>query len=256
MATLAQKLAAGGRAFATWVALGNTYSAEVIGAGGYDCVVLDTQHGAIGWDQLGDLVRAIDLNKVPSLVRVGGVDAVQIMRALDLGAAGVIVPMVSTPEQAQAAVSATRYPPLGERSFGKVRTYYGSEQAEPEEPLCFVMIETAQALDNLAAIAAVDGVDGLFVGPVDLALAMGLGPVLTEHEVVFAAIERIVKAAEVAGKISGSASFNALYSHRLLALGVQLVVQGSDLGMIRRSAAEDIRLFGEALAALEASSEK
>lgn len=250
MATLTQQLSNGGRVFATWVALGNTYSAEMIGAGGYDCVVLDTQHGAVGWDQLGDLVRAIDLNHTPSLVRVGGADGVQIMRALDLGAAGVIVPMVSNPEQAKLAVAATRYPPQGERSFGKVRNYYGGEQTESRAPLCFVMIETAEALEKADAIAAVEGVDGLFVGPVDLALAMGLGPVLAEHDEVFTAIERIVEAADVAGKFSGSASFNSLYTRRLLSLGVQLVVQGSDLGMIRRSVAEDIRQFGEALTEL------
>ncbi len=121
MHRLAAKLQSNTPAFATWVAIANSISAETVGAAGYDCVVLDTQHGGPTWDSLCALVQAMDLGQTPSLVRVGGVDQEQIMRALDLGAAGVVVPMVSTPEQAQLAAQAMRYPPRGVRSFGRVR---------------------------------------------------------------------------------------------------------------------------------------
>ncbi len=242
MPTLTSHLQSGNPAFATWLAIPDSISAEMIGSGGYDCVVIDTQHGGPTWDNLCILIQAMDLNRTPSLVRVGGVDQVQIMRALDLGAAGVVVPMVSTAEQARHAVQAMHYPPRGLRSFGKVRNYYGNE-GEQAEPLCFVMIETAEGMENLDAIAAIDGVDGLFVGPVDLGLGLGLGPVLGMHDEVLAAIGKISETCKKHGKISASASLGQDYSRALLDLGVQLVVQGSDLGFIRRSMAADIAAF-------------
>ncbi len=231
-----------GSAFATWVALGSTYTAEQLGAAGYDALVIDLQHGAVTWEQLGGVIQAIDLNRVPSLVRVGGLDGVQIMRALDLGAAGVIVPMVSTAEEAAAVVDAMYYPPRGSRSFGKVRSYYSEPGVQPD-PLCFVMIETAEGVRNLDAIAAVEGVDGLFVGPVDLGLALGLGVVLKVDDAVMAEIQRIAAACSRHGKICASASFDAAYSEALLGSGVQLIVQGSDIGFVRRGAGESVARF-------------
>ncbi len=242
MSNLSSLLQSGSPAFATWLAIANNISAELVGGAGYDCVVIDTQHGDPTWASLGGLIQAMDLNRTPSLVRVGGVDQVQIMRALDLGAAGVVVPMVSTVAQAEHAVEAMHYPPRGLRSFGKVRNYYGKEAAQAD-PLCFAMIETAEGMQNLEAIAAVEGVDGLFVGPVDLGLGLGLGPVLEMHDEVLAAIGRIAAACEKHGKISASASLGQDYSRALLELGVQLVVQGSDLGFIRRGMAADIGAF-------------
>jgi 4-hydroxy-2-oxoheptanedioate aldolase len=242
MASLIEKFSAGQKAFASWVALGNTYSAELLSTAGYDCLVLDTQHGAISWEQLGGLIQAIDIHNTPSLVRIGGVDQTQAMRALDLGAAGVIVPMVSTPEEARRAASAMRYPPEGIRSFGPVRNYY-SASASQQAALCFAMIETAEGMANLDEIAAVDGIDGLFVGPVDLALALGLGPVLDLNDQVFAAISTIADACARHNKLCASASLSPAYSRKLIDIGVQLIVQGSDLGMIRRGMQEDIKGF-------------
>lgn len=242
MTSLSQHLHSGARAFATWVAIGNTYSAEMLGKAGYDCVVPDTQHGGVTWDNLGNIIQALDIHRVPSLVRVGGVDPVQIMRALDLGAAGVIVPMVSTADEAKTAVQATRYPPAGIRSFGQVRNYYGGDPIR-QQPLCFVMIETAEGMQNLDAVAAVDGVDGLFVGPVDLGLGLGLGAIIDLNDEVFAAIATIVETCRKHGKISASASFNAAYTRALLELDVQLIVQGSDLGFIRRGMTEAVAHF-------------
>lgn len=258
MAAFNDLLSAGAPSFATWVAIGNNYSAEMIGSAGYDCVVLDTQHGAVTWDQLGGLIQAVDLSGTPSLVRVGGVDTAQIMRALDLGAAGVIVPMVSTVEEARQAVAAMHYPPEGLRSFGKVRNYYGASanSAEAAAPLCFVMIETAQAMQNLEAIAAVDGVDGLFVGPVDLGLGLGLGTILEPNEAVFDAIAKIAAAAKSQGKVAASASFSTAYTQTLLERGVQFIVQGSDMGFIRRGAAESIDAFRSLVAETGAATAK
>jgi 4-hydroxy-2-oxoheptanedioate aldolase len=234
-----QMLDAGLPTFVAWVSIGDTFSAEVMGGAGYDGLILDAQHGGITWDNMGRTVQALDLNRTPALIRVPATDQAQIMRALDLGAAGVIVPMVSNEAQARVAAQATRYPPHGLRSFGMVRNYYGV-QAASVQPLCFVMIETAEAMANLEAIAAVPGVDGLFVGPVDLALSLGLGPALEMRDEVLAGIEQVVGACRRHKKISGSASLGLPYARALLDRGVQFIAQGSDLGFLRRGAANEL----------------
>jgi 4-hydroxy-2-oxoheptanedioate aldolase len=236
---LRQTLNAGLPTFAAWVSIGDSFSTELLGGSGYDALILDAQHGGITGENLGRLLQALDLNHAPGLVRVNSTDQALIMRALDLGAAGVIVPMVSTAAQARDAAQAVRYPPQGLRSFGMVRNYYGAP-ATSQQPLCFVMIETAEALSNLDAVAAVPGVDGLFVGPVDLALSMGIGPVLEMRDEVMAGIEQVVAACQRHKKISGSASLGLPYARALLDRGVQFIAQGSDLGFLRRGAAAEL----------------
>jgi len=169
----------------------------------------------------------------------------QIMRAMDLGALGVIVPMVSTGEQARIAAQATRYPPHGNRSFGPVRNYYGAPGGAPQEPLCMVMIETAEAIDNLDAIAATPGVDGLFVGPVDLALALGLGAALAMPQQVIDAIGRVVEVCRKHGKISGCATLGMPNAKAMMDSGVQFLTLGSEVGLIRRGGAADLAQIGE-----------
>ena len=234
-------IAAGRASFGSWVSTGDPMLAEVIGKLGYDWVILDTQHGAIDWHQLLTSFQALDLGGTRALVRVGWTDPMQIMRAMDLGALGVIVPMVSTAEQAAIAAQATRYPPRGNRSFGPVRNYYAPPAGEtPVEPFCFVMIETAEAMDNLDAIAATPGVDGMFVGPVDLALALGLGPALVMPDRVLAAIDAVVAACERHGIIPGCASLGMPNAKALMDRGVRFLTLGSEVGLIRRGAAADL----------------
>ena len=235
-----EAVAAGRPTFGSWVTLADPVAAELMGKAGYDWVILDTQHGGIGWDRLLPVLQALDLGGTRALVRVGWTDPMQIMRALDLGALGVIVPMVSTPEQARIAAQASRYPPHGIRSFGPVRNYYASPGGPPQDPLCFVMIETAEAMDNLDAIAATPGVDGLFVGPVDLALSLGLGPALVMPERVFEAIDRVVEACRRHGVIPGCATLGLPNAEALMRRGVRFLTLGNDAGLIRRGAAADI----------------
>ena len=227
-------LSAGQPAFGVWVASSDPVSAEIIGRSGFDCALLDAQHGGVNQANLVSLLQAMELGGTPSLVRVGGVDAAQIMRALDLGAAGVVVPMVSNVEEARVAASAMRYPPQGTRSFGQLRGsgYYTASSAGPD-PLCFAMIETQAGINNLDEIAAVPGIDGLFVGPVDLALAIGLGPVL------------IAAACKKHGKVCASASLGIGHARSLLDAGVQLVLQGSDMGFVRMAAAGVVSQLNE-----------
>ncbi len=239
MDKIREAAAAGRPSFGSWISIADSVAVEVLGKAGFDWVILDCQHGAVTMDDALHLLQALDLNGTPGLVRVGWNDPMQIMRALDLGAAGVIVPMVSTPEQARIAAQATRYPPRGIRSFGPVRNYYAAS-GEKREPLCFVMIETAEALENLDAITATPGVDGLFVGPVDLALSLGLGPALVMPEQVLAAIDDVIATAKQHGKISGVATLGAANAEALVRKGMQFLTISSDIGLLRRGAAADL----------------
>jgi 4-hydroxy-2-oxoheptanedioate aldolase len=225
--------------FAAWLSIGDSFSAESIGTAGYDALILDAQHGGITAENMGRILQALDLSGTPGIVRVPSTDQAGIMRALDLGAAGVIVPMVSNERQARVAAEAMRYPPDGLRSFGLVRHYYGPQSGN-NRSLCFVMIETAEALTNLDAIASVPGVDGLFIGPVDLALSLGLGAALEMRDEVLAGIAQVASACRRHGKISGSASLGLPYARTLIDQGVQFIAQGSDLGFIRRGAATEL----------------
>lgn len=233
-----QSLAADGAAFGAWISMGDNQSIDTLAQAGYDFLILDIQHGAITWDRLLTAIQIIGKSAVP-LVRVSWRDPAQIMRAVDLGAAGVIVPMVSTAEDARLAVEAIRYPPVGIRSFGPIRNYYAS-QSGSAEPLCFVMIETAEAMQNLDAIAATPGIDGLFVGPMDLALSLGHGISMKMVPAVLDAISHVVAASKRHNIIAGSASLNMSNAEDLLKLGVRFLSLSSDVLHLRRSAQAEV----------------
>jgi len=239
-----EAVAAGLPTFGGWVSLGDPLCAEMMGKAGFDWVILDAQHGAVTWDNMLSLIQALDLGGTRSLVRVGWNDPMQIMRAMDLGALGVVVPLVSNAEEARIAAQAIRYPPHGVRSFGPLRNYYATPTGPPEEPLCFVMIETAEALDNLDAIAATPGVDGLFIGPVDLAYSLGLGLRFAMPDQVTEAVKAVVATCRRHGVISGCAA-GMPGAKTLMDLGVQFLTVGSDTSFMRRAAAADVAQFKE-----------
>jgi 4-hydroxy-2-oxoheptanedioate aldolase len=211
----------GSLSLGVWSTSGSPVLAELAGRAGLDWVLLDTQHGAVGEADLLPCIQAVALGGTPALVRVGSDDARLIMRALDLGAAGVVVPLVSTPEQAAAAVAATRYPPAGNRSFGPVRRYHDPSGTETE-PLCLAMIETAVGLESIDAIAATPGLDGVFIGPVDLGLDLGRGMVsFADVSALREPIAAIVAAANRHGIIAGSTALSPPMVEQLLDLGIQ-----------------------------------
>ncbi|MDD2795019.1 HpcH/HpaI aldolase/citrate lyase family protein [Acidocella sp.] len=163
-----------------WLALANANIAEICAGLGYDWVLIDAEHGAQTLPGIAEQLRAVDATPPCSaIVRVPGHDPVAIRQILDLGAQTIMVPMVETAEQAAAIVSASRYPPQGDRGIGGARAArwgrYPSYVAQANAQLCIIVqIETGLALENLEAIAAVDGIDALFVGPADLAASLGL----------------------------------------------------------------------------------
>ncbi len=154
-------------------------AAEVMGQAGFDFVCVDLQHGLGDLGDAGPLLQAISITGADPLVRVPGNEPWLIMRALDLGACGVVVPLVGSAEEAARAAGACRYPPAGIRSWGPVRvssTKALDVRARNLHVLCLPMIETPEGVANLEAICSVPGVDGIYVGPSDLALSHGLAP--------------------------------------------------------------------------------
>jgi len=169
---------AGETAFAAWLTLDSPAAAAAVASAGFDAVVVDLQHGHATLDGLPHLLAAIQSTQALPFVRAAWNHPADLMRALDLGARGVICPMVGSRAEAETFVAACRYPPVGTRSYGPIHGAFGRghEQitAANDAVLLFAMIETADGFANLEEIAATPGLDGLFVGPADLSLGIGL----------------------------------------------------------------------------------
>lgn len=170
----------GGVTVGGWCAIPSPFSAELMGRAGFDWVCIDTQHGLVGYDQMVPMLQGLAITAVPALVRVRWNEPGEIMKALDAGAQGVIVPMINSPEEARAAVGACRYPPDGYRSWGPVRAALGADDYSPASAnrnvVCVVMIETAAGLARVDEILSVPGVDAVYVGPNDMAVTHGMAP--------------------------------------------------------------------------------
>ena len=177
--TLRDAWAAGRPTFGGWCSIPDPFAAEVLAQCGFDWCCVDLQHGLAGLETAGPMLQAISLSGIPPLVRVPANEPWLVMRALDLGAAGVIVPLVSSPEEAERAARACRYPPDGERSYGPARVssrQRTNARYADSQVVCLPMIETAGGVERLDEILAAPGVDGIYVGPRDLALSHGLAP--------------------------------------------------------------------------------
>jgi len=247
MASLREKLIGPPAAFGSWLALDSTIAAETMGRAGFDALVIDLQHGGNSEGSLLGMLQALELAGTPALVRVQWNEPAGIMRVADLGAAGVIVPMVSTRADAESAVAAIRYPPRGIRSFGPVRRWYAPGGAN-EEALLIAMIETREGLDHVEEIAATPGLDGLLVGPVDLALSLGHSLSLEMPGQVLDALGKVAAACSEHGLICASVSFGTENAAAQIARGVTFLTSGSDSIFMRRGAEAELAVL-RALAA-------
>ncbi|EIC22322.1 HpcH/HpaI aldolase family protein [Thiorhodovibrio frisius] len=174
-----QRLANGGRSIGSWMQIGHPSIAEIMGAGGYDWIAVDLEHGSIGISQLPNLFRALELGGTLPMARLARGHPKDCKLALDAGAGGVIVPMIESAEQLQAVCQACRWPPAGNRgvSFSRANLYgqrFDEYALEAQAPLVVAMIEQARALDHLEDILQVPGLDALLIGPYDLAASLGL----------------------------------------------------------------------------------
>lgn len=224
-----------------WISSDNPPATERIARLGYDYIVLDAQHGLLGYRGLLDNLMAIAAAGAVGLVRVEANDATPIGKALDAGAVGVIVPLINSAGDAAAAVSASRYPPAGIRSYGPTRSglRIGPSPADADATILVLgMIETAEGLADVEAIAATPGLDGLFIGPSDLTL--GVGGAYPGDPAVAAefdsALERIRAASETAGIVAGSYAPSGADAALRLAAGFSFVTMAGDLNHLEEAA--------------------
>jgi 4-hydroxy-2-oxoheptanedioate aldolase len=231
-----QKFLAGEPIVNAWLSIPSSYAAEVVACQGFDSVTVDLQHGMIGFDSAVCMLQAISITSATPLVRCPSRDAADIMRLLDAGAYGVICPSIDTPAMAAEFVAACRYPDTdagtGTRSFGPARgLLYGGpdyfSQAN-QTILALAMIESQLALDNLDAILDTPGLDGIYVGPNDLALSLGATPAAQPGDKVEQAIDRILAATITRGLIAGIFCSDGEAARRRLEQGFHLVTPGND----------------------------
>ncbi|MDP4026668.1 aldolase/citrate lyase family protein [Methylobacterium sp. NEAU 140] len=241
---------AGRAAVSAWLSIGNSYSAEIVGWTGVDCVVVDLQHGMTDVQAMIGMLQAISSTPATPFVRVPSLDPPLLMKVLDAGAYGVVCPMVDSAEQAALFVRATTYPPRGLRSFGPTRglLYGGADYvAHADATLVrLAMIETAAGLAAVEAICATQGVDGIFIGPNDLGLALDAGASADPSDpVVIAAIARCVAAAKAHGKHVGIFCPSGAVAARRSAEGFDFVVPNSDANLLRTAVGAEARLARE-----------
>lgn len=219
----------------TWAAIPHPSTAELVASTGYDFVALDVEHTPMSYETLENMLRAVDAapGDTETLVRVPDGDPTTLKRTLDLDPNGILVPMVETPEQAEAIVEASRYPPDGKRGLGLGRSAgYGltlSEHVESvEESLVrHVQLESERAVGNAEAIASVEGIDGVFVGPVDLSMSMDRFGEWDDEEFLDA-VDHVVEAAHDAGVAVGTLATSADEREARLDWGVDYLAAGVD----------------------------
>ena len=227
-----------------WLSVANPYTAEAIANLDFDWVCVDLQHGMIDYTDLRGMLPAISTTNTIPLVRVPWNEPYEIMKVLDAGAYGVIVPMVNNREEAERAVHACRYPPYGNRSFGPIRgALYGGKgyaQEANNQLACIAMIETKEGTEKLEEIVTTPGLDGIYIGPADLALSMGL-PVRGDQpeEEHLEMVKNILATAKKHGVAAGIHTSSLEYTEKYLALGFHFVTLATDsVHMVKNAARE------------------
>lgn len=215
----------------TWLQTGSSIVAELADASGFDWLLIDLEHGC--GTEANVLPQLQAIRNAAAIVRVGAPHPEMIARALDWGAAGIMVPMVSTAEKAEACVRAMQYPPRGDRGLARmVRAYNFGLERETLSPMFFAQIETVEAVKNANAIAAVEGVDVLFIGPMDLQLSIQSSPPddALDYD---ACLREVAAAAKSAGKVCGLLTRQTDDAAALQALGFTHLAIETDITVMR-----------------------
>lgn len=239
--TLREDLAAADRALiGGWVCSGSPVMAEIMAGSGLDLVLIDMEHAPNGLESVLAQLHALSGYPVTPLVRLSSDDPVTIKQVLDLGVQNLLIPMISTPEQAWAVAASTQYPPAGRRGIGnalarsgrwnRVRDYLDDAASHIS---VYLQIETPEGVENAEAIAAVEGIDGIFAGPSDLSASMGLLGQQTHPQVVDA-VKSTFTAARRAGKTAGVNAFDPAAARDYLDAGASWVLVGADVSLVAR----------------------
>jgi 4-hydroxy-2-oxoheptanedioate aldolase len=250
--------AAGKPALNGWCSIGNPFTAEIMAAQGYDSLTIDMQHGALDYSAALPMFQAMRASGATLMARVPWLDPAAIMKALDAGAMGIVCPMINSRDEAEAFVSYMRYPPMGQRSFGPTRASFampGYGVAVNGEVLALAMIETAQGVANLEAIASTPGLDGIYVGPADLTLGTqdgALAPGFDREEPEM--INLIRRIAQVCGENDIRACLHCgtpAYAARAIGWGYNLMTVSGDTRLLAAAANASVTTFRDLQGSLE-----
>ena len=228
-----------------WLSISHGFSAEVMARLGFDALCIDLQHGTSEMNSVLPMLQAVSQTDTTPVVRVAWNEPAAIMRALDLGAYGIIVPLVNNAAEAAMAVAACRYPPVGMRSSGPVRAvqYGGADYQSKanDEIVIMAMIETKEGIENLDAICATPGLDAVYIGPADLSFALGLPPRGDNPDPLhLATCDKILKAAHKAGIKCVMHCASAAFAAGAVKRGFDMVMLTSDLSCMMAGARQQL----------------
>jgi 4-hydroxy-2-oxoheptanedioate aldolase len=240
---LQEALAAKERIWGGWVVGPTVIGPEEFAASGYDYVGFDVQHGYLDDADVALMLRRLEHVPIATAVRLPSTDPAAIGRVLDAGADAVVIAMIESAEQAEAALAATRYPPAGVRSYGPLRASLGLDPAAIQaRASVFAMVETAKGLSALDEICAVPGLAGVYVGPADLAISLGYGPAEAwANPTVRDAMARIGAMASAAGLTAGIHAGSGQRGKAMVPLGFRMITLASESQALRRGAAEHLK---------------
>ncbi|MFJ8932826.1 HpcH/HpaI aldolase/citrate lyase family protein [Streptomyces sp. NPDC102364] len=226
-----------------WLSGDSAYVAEAVSHAGFDSVTVDLQHGMFGTDSAVRLLQAVSSGPATPMARCTSSDPAQIGKLLDAGAYGVICPAIDDADSCADFVASCRYPPHGRRSYGPARglLYGGADYVTEADRtvLTWAMVESRQALDNLDEIVNVDGLDGIYVGPNDLALSLGERPGQISPTVL-KALHKVADTVRGAGRYVGGFCADESEALQLVEAGFHLVTPGNDIGLLRDAATRRI----------------
>src|SRR4029077_10740100 len=243
---LKARLDAGKACVNGWLAIPSGFSAEVMAGCGWDSVTVDMQHGVQDYQSMVQCFQAMDKHPITPPVRVPWNEPGIIGKALDGGAWGIVCPMVNNKAEAQALATACLYPPMGKRSNGPIRAaMYGEasnyQKIANDEVLVIPMIETQEGIDNIDEILSVPGISGIYIGPSDMGLSLGMIPILDREEPnILAIYQKLLDSCKKHGKIAGLHNGSAGYAARMFKMGFRFATIQNDSGLMARMARAEV----------------
>ena len=244
-----QKLSQGSPVIGTFVGLQSANVAELMGHSGFDFVVIETEHNALDSAEIEHVLMAVGNTEAIPIVRIPSSDKVFIQKALDIGAMGIVVPSVKSAEEARNIVSATRFPPLGTRSWGPLRASKYTFDNEDyfknanDNILIVLIVETVDAVNNLEQIADVPGIDVLFLGPWDMCLSLGLDPLYQPHEEIGEVLEKMIQVSKERDTSAGAGASSPGDIAGRIDQGVTFISYGPDYALLSAAAQDGVKAF-------------
>lgn len=249
--TVREKLRAGKPVIGCWMGLGSPTLAEMLAHAGFDYLVIETEHNALDSAEIQEMLMAMNGTDTIPIVRIPSANPVFIQRALDIGALGIVVPLVRTAAEAEAIVRATRYPPQGTRSFGGLRASHFTFDNHDyfyranDNLLVTLILETREAIENINEIAAVPGIDVLMFGYYDLCLSYGLDPMKQPYPQIDEITAQVMELGKKTGITIGAGANTPDGVNKLLSDGARMIAYGPDYALISNAVKPGITRFRE-----------